>query len=153
MFEEEHPPLRGVPDPYCPSAPNAAWTIEIGVGELEVQLKKAGYPLTPGSQVKSVVATGYDRSGRVEELVITDDQGKVRRINGQNLRKTLGYRRLKGTRARFSTDRQEYPTRLFFEGGGWGHGVGLCQWGAYSMGRGHTYQQILRHYYPDATLR
>lgn len=153
VFAEEHPHLRGVRDPYCLSAPNASWVIEIGISELIKQLKKAGYPITAGSRVQSVTATGYDRSGRVEELVIKDDKGGERRINGQNLRKTIGYRRLKGTRARFSTDRQSYPQALIFDGGGWGHGVGLCQWGAYSMGRGHSYRQILKHYYPDGTIR
>ncbi len=35
-----------------------------------------------------------------------------------------------------------------FLGRGWGHGVGLCQNGAYGMAlAGRTYDQILRHYY------
>lgn len=154
VFDEEHPKLTGVPDPYCLSAPNASWVIEIGISELVKQLKKAGYPVTAGSRVKSVEATGYDRSGRIAELVIKDDKGGERRINGQNLRKTIGYRRLKGTRARFSTDRASYPQSLIFEGGGWGHGVGLCQWGSHAMGRGgHSYRKIISHYYPKAKIR
>jgi stage II sporulation protein D len=39
------------------------------------------------------------------------------------------------------------------KGRGWGHGVGLSQWGAYGMARdGATYQQILGHYFRDTTL-
>ena len=38
-------------------------------------------------------------------------------------------------------------------GRGWGHGVGLCQIGAAVMGaKGYNYQEILHHYYPEATL-
>jgi len=38
-------------------------------------------------------------------------------------------------------------------GRGWGHGVGLAQWGAYGFARqGATYDQILAHYYPQTTL-
>ena len=36
-----------------------------------------------------------------------------------------------------------------FSGRGWGHGVGMCQWGAIEMGRkGATETEILRYYYP-----
>ena len=38
-------------------------------------------------------------------------------------------------------------------GGGWGHGVGLCQIGAAVMGHcGYRYDEILLHYYPDAHI-
>ena len=39
------------------------------------------------------------------------------------------------------------------QGRGYGHGVGLCQWGARGMARaGHTWQEILQHYYPGALV-
>lgn len=39
------------------------------------------------------------------------------------------------------------------KGAGWGHGVGLCQIGAAVMGeKGYSYDQILSHYYPGASL-
>jgi stage II sporulation protein D len=38
-------------------------------------------------------------------------------------------------------------------GGGWGHGVGLSQWGAYGQAKaGRSYREILRHYYPGTEL-
>ena len=44
-------------------------------------------------------------------------------------------------------------TRLVAEGGGNGHGVGLCQWGAVGRARaGQDYQQILSAYYGGAEL-
>src|SRR6478672_8009852 len=40
-----------------------------------------------------------------------------------------------------------------FSGHGWGHGVGMSQYGAYGYAlHGATYQQILAHYYPGTTL-
>ncbi|MFI5415403.1 MAG: SpoIID/LytB domain-containing protein, partial [Candidatus Lutacidiplasmatales archaeon] len=41
-----------------------------------------------------------------------------------------------------------------FSGHGWGHGVGMSQWGAYGYAQhGASFQQILAHYYPGTTLR
>ncbi len=41
-----------------------------------------------------------------------------------------------------------------FSGRGWGHGVGMCQVGAYGMARrGHDFRAILSHYYGGATLQ
>ncbi|HEV8144562.1 MAG TPA: hypothetical protein VGQ77_17005, partial [Methylomirabilota bacterium] len=40
-----------------------------------------------------------------------------------------------------------------FTGRGYGHGVGLCQWGAKGMAeRGHSARQILEFYYPGTTF-
>jgi stage II sporulation protein D len=42
---------------------------------------------------------------------------------------------------------------FLFSGHGWGHGVGMSQYGAYGFAQnGYTYQQILQHYYPGTTL-
>jgi stage II sporulation protein D len=42
---------------------------------------------------------------------------------------------------------------LLVEGRGFGHGVGMSQWGAYAMAReGRSYEQILRHYYRGVEL-
>lgn len=45
------------------------------------------------------------------------------------------------------------PSVLAFTGRGWGHGLGMSQWGAYGYARnGWTYDRILSHYYPSTTL-
>ncbi len=42
---------------------------------------------------------------------------------------------------------------VILEGKGFGHGVGLCQYGALEMAkRGHNYKQILKHYFPRFKL-
>ncbi|MEB3261114.1 MAG: SpoIID/LytB domain-containing protein [Cyanobacteriota bacterium] len=43
---------------------------------------------------------------------------------------------------------------LVVEGRGYGHGVGMSQWGAYALAlRGKSHEDILRHYYRGAVLR
>ena len=40
------------------------------------------------------------------------------------------------------------PDAFTFIGSGFGHGVGMSQWGAVAMAQnGHTYEDILKHYY------
>jgi stage II sporulation protein D len=44
-------------------------------------------------------------------------------------------------------------TTFVITGRGWGHGVGMAQWGAYGYAKhGFTYDKILAHYYPGTTL-
>lgn len=46
------------------------------------------------------------------------------------------------------------PTRVNFKGSGWGHGVGMSQWGAKRMGdEGYKYDEILKYYYTGVTIR
>jgi hypothetical protein len=44
-------------------------------------------------------------------------------------------------------------TTFVISGRGWGHGVGMPQWGAYGYAQhGFTYDKILAHFYPGTTL-
>jgi peptidoglycan hydrolase-like amidase len=48
----------------------------------------------------------------------------------------------------------DYPARFTLVGAGWGHGVGLCQIGAAVMAdRGHSHEEILKHYFQGAAIR
>ena len=43
--------------------------------------------------------------------------------------------------------------QILLDGGGWGHGVGMSQYGARAMAEaGHSHRQILQHYYPGVSL-
>lgn len=90
-------------------------------------------------------------SGRVIELAV---QGTDREIvlKGLEVRFALGIRE-----NLFVIDRElakDGSVRQFvFTGKGWGHGVGLCQVGAFGMAQaGSTYDQILKHYYAGIEL-
>ena len=52
-----------------------------------------------------------------------------------------------------STSLPEVGERFLFTGRGWGHGVGLSQWGAVGMARrGSDFREILAHYFPGCEL-
>src|SRR5207247_9568959 len=89
--------------------------------------------------------------GRVVEVKITGSRGSYY-IRGFKIRTALGVRE-----NLFTLDRTLGPDgdveSFIFSGKGWGHGVGLCQVGAYGMAlRGKTYEDILHHYYTGVDL-
>jgi stage II sporulation protein D len=61
---------------------------------------------------------------------------------------------LAGARTHAPTRQAVVPAATFFiSGRGWGHGIGMSQWGAYGYAqRGMTYDRILAHYYSGTTL-
>jgi len=61
----------------------------------------------------------------------------------------VGFRKVKSSKLTFSSSEDA----IEIEGYGWGHGVGLCQWGAKGMAdAGHDWMSILQHYYPQAEI-
>lgn len=91
-------------------------------------------------------------SGRAVKIEATGSRGSAI-LNGYKVRNALG---LKDTL--FTIQRSYDPAgsieSFTFNGRGWGHGVGLCQVGAYGMARaGSTYQEILKTYYQGVELR
>jgi stage II sporulation protein D len=98
-----------------------------------------------GTVVRDVVVTRRSAAGRAIEIEVTTDvaQARLRRFD---LRQALGLPEMLFTVQKVRGDRGE--TEFVFLGRGWGHGVGLCQNGAFGMAlAGRTYDQILRHYY------
>ena len=90
-------------------------------------------------------------SGRVGKIRIEGAEGKTAEVDGLAVRWTLDVPDTLFTAKRLAPPRQE--AGWLFTGRGWGHGVGLCQVGAYGMAqRGHTYREILYHYYTGVEL-
>ena len=90
-------------------------------------------------------------SGRVIQMKVVGSRGTFT-LSGFKIRTALGIRE-----TLFTVERQADPgggVRAFtFAGKGWGHGVGLCQVGAYGMAvRGVSFDTILRHYYSGIDL-
>jgi stage II sporulation protein D len=55
--------------------------------------------------------------------------------------------------AETETDGSGEVSRLTIHGGGYGHGIGMCQWGAIGRARaGQDYRTILTTYYPGTTV-
>ncbi len=67
-------------------------------------------------------------------------------ITGVDLREKVGFDRLYSTQ--FSSIKAE-GDNIIFKGSGWGHGVGMEQWGSKLMAdQGKTAREIVQHYFP-----
>ena len=139
-------PLSGVPCGYCKASRYYRWRREFSAEELARALRAAGY------SVPSLTAIDPGRrtaSGRVKEVRLRVDGGRWITIPAGDFRLAVGGARLPSTL--FSVRRS--GRGFVFEGRGFGHGVGLCQWGARGMAEaGWSAREILRHYYPGAQV-
>jgi stage II sporulation protein D len=142
--------LRGVRDDSCATMPNRDWTDEIPAGRLAKAL--AADPATDaGRKIDDIIVTKRDATGRAE--IISIEGERRRQVRGWDFKlivgRTLGWNLLKSSR--FSVSRR--GSSFVFRGGGFGHGLGLCQNGAHVMARrGGTSEQILEKYFPGARV-
>jgi stage II sporulation protein D len=87
----------------------------------------------------------------VGKIRIHGDNGQTVDVEGLAVRWTLDVPDTLFTAKRLAPRDQE-PGWLF-NGRGFGHGVGMCQVGSYGMAqRGHSYREILTHYYTGVEL-
>ena len=99
--------------------------------------------------IKDITITSYTSTGRAKTLKIVTETSETE-IKATELRKLLGYKELPSTH--FSIIKND--TEVIFNGKGYGHGVGLSQWGALEMAKqGKSYREILAHYYPGTIIR
>ncbi len=131
----------GVKCQYCKDSPYYHWRLRISKYSLS---KHLGI-----KNIKDIKITSFTPSGRAKEIkVIGKDEDKI--YDGNVFRKKIGYSLIHSTFFKVRVG-------LFFvtfSGKGWGHGVGLCQWGAKKMGeKGYSYKEILNFYYPFAKVK
>jgi stage II sporulation protein D len=96
-------------------------------------------------------------SGRVAALSVRTDRGRFL-LRGNDVR--FGMRVPNGEilnstyfSVRTERDAAGRLARATFDGGGYGHGIGMCQWGAIGRARaGHDFRSILSTYYPGTSL-
>ena len=101
--------------------------------------------------IVDVEVKGRGDSGRATELVLTGTEGRAT-VHGFQIRAALGLRDTLFVIDR-SYDEQGRVDQFMFSGRGWGHGVGLCQVGAYGMAvAGGKYQDILKKYYSGVKI-
>ncbi|MEB3182349.1 MAG: SpoIID/LytB domain-containing protein [Nostocaceae cyanobacterium] len=128
--------LRGVPD------------FDQGVGECEWQKAFSRAELGRLSGVGDVKELVPQRAafGSVKSLRVVGNGGKSVVLTGDKLRNDLSLKS-----QRFTIE--QTPVGFVFQGRGWGHGLGMSQWGARNLAqRGANYLQILGHYYRGASL-
>ena len=142
--------LRGVRDDYCATMPHHHWTDIIPAQRLLKALRSD--PQTDvGARLTDVIVTRRDATGRAELITLEGERRKT--VRGWDFKlivgRALGWNLLKSSR--FTITRA--GTNYVFRGGGFGHGLGLCQEGAHVMAeRGSTYRQIVGKYFPGTSI-
>ncbi|MBV5257847.1 SpoIID/LytB domain-containing protein [Synechococcus moorigangaii CMS01] len=137
VWSQPLPYLRGVVD-YDQSSPVYQWSKTISAAQLGQLVGDVG-------TVKQLVPQRATPQGRVVTMKVIGDRG-TKNISGDQLRNLLD---LRSTRINAMVQQGD----IYIYGKGFGHGVGMSQWGANGLAaQGINYQQILRHYYQNATL-
>ncbi len=138
-------PLKGVVCGFCKDSPHFSWKATVSKEKIRQLWEKQGQRI---KKVKEVVIAGRDKSGRAINLDIVTDEKDIE-VAAKDFRNLIGPDIIKSTNFKISASNGD----LIFDGLGWGHGVGLCQWGAYFMAKsGSDYLKILEYYYPGSTL-
>jgi len=143
-------PLQGgVTCSGCSLSPKYHWAEQrIPAAEVVERLRERGAGNLSG--LRQVYVAKLTPSGRIAEIELTDPAGRTVSLPGERFRLIVGSRKMLSTWCEPALEGDELVLR---NGRGFGHGVGLCQWGAEGMARaGATATEILRHYYPGARL-
>ena len=146
VWDVDLPPLKGVVCPYCKDSPHFNWHEVMPLADLKQKLAENKYSV---GQITDIKANGRDPSGRVIDVVLIGDK-KILTIPVKDFRTSIGPNIIRSTNFTVTIA----DTDAVFEGIGWGHGVGLCQWGAYFMAKeGKTCSEILTFYYPGTDVK
>lgn len=178
VWGDENPNYRQrVNCPYCQESPSFSWSNDFKSAELALNLRKNMLssnesqfealtknwpinwrPVIARGDLMRIKTQSNKHSGRIDSLEtiwkLTSSKGRDIRILKLDLPATT-FRNWMGTKNIKSTDFKVTRKRrtFHFTGNGFGHGVGLCQWGAKKMGEeGKTHQEILQFYYPTTRL-
>ena len=139
------PALKPVRCEFSAGSPHYYWALDLKLSDLSETLRK--HDVGVGT-VTSVAVTERTPSLRAAVVTIHGTRG-IARLRGNDFRRMLGYDTFKSTLFAVAVD----ANTARFSGRGYGHGVGMCQWGAKGMAeQGYTARQILEFYYPGTVL-
>ncbi|MGB0560954.1 MAG: SpoIID/LytB domain-containing protein [Spirulinaceae cyanobacterium] len=120
--------------------------------DLDRYLVRTKHPLAGIERIVRMAVTERSPAGRILTLNVTTDKGIVE-LHKTEARSALGPPRSTLFYLEPLLDAQNALTGYRFVGGGFGHGVGLSQYGSYTLARqGWNYSQILQFYYPGTAL-
>ena len=129
----------------CADSPAYRWEYRMSGAEGRRVAKALGVP--PGKDLRIAVA-GRTPTGRASRVLISSG-GVSRELQAAEFRKAAGYANVRSLKMEIVPVAGEWR----FTGEGWGHGVGMCQFGANGMARrGAGYREILARYYPGTEI-
>ncbi len=143
------PYLSGVTCTSCSDSPNYRWQRNLAFDAIGSRL--SGSLATLGN-LNDVRIAERDGSGRARTIELLTDRGSTV-VPGSAFRRAVGSRVLPSL---LLTDVQRAPdgSGIVFTGGGLGHGVGFCQWGARGMAlAGRQPSEILAFYFPGTDIQ
>jgi stage II sporulation protein D len=128
-------------------SPYHRWQVRQAREDLQKRINEY-YPI---GELKDIIVRKRGKSKRVTELQILGTESQVL-VRGLKIRWVLGLRDILFTLDR-EFDEDGGVSHFLFTGRGWGHGVGLCQVGAFRMAQsGAGYKEILKKYYRDIKI-
>ncbi|MBV8530743.1 MAG: SpoIID/LytB domain-containing protein [Candidatus Eremiobacteraeota bacterium] len=138
------PYLGGVACTFCTDSPNYRWSASLTLQDLATRF---GQQLEPLGTLHDCRIGEIDSSGRARSFELVADRGSTV-IKASAFRLAVGPRVLRSLL--IAGLRVDQPSGVIvLEGGGLGHGVGMCQWGARGMALGgRTAREILGWYFP-----
>lgn len=135
-------PVPGLESEQAPAAARE-WEAEFTEKEMLEALKSMG--IREIASVDSLEIGKRGESGRAQTLLISG-----REVNAPDLRIALGSSRMRST---LLTHLQMEEGRILMAGKGYGHGVGMPQWGAYALAKdGKTAEEIVSYYFQDVMV-
>lgn len=166
--QPDQPYLRPVSDKipgsnsfYCDPSPRFSWTQNYDAAGLRGVMEKylATYSRAPKSglgRITDIREQGRTPSGRVAALAVQTESGTYT-LRGNDIRFVLRDPKgaiLNSTSFNFTRETSGGEVSSFIVNGhGYGHGIGMCQWGAIGRARGgQNYRTILETYYPGTTI-
>lgn len=151
------PYLQPVID-YDHASPKYTWQSEFSQHQLRERLKKS-LNIDVGELV-DLRPESHTRGGRVKTLKVVGTQGQ-RHVDGRKIRSALQLNSTFFNVGPIGSDgvllqkpaADNLPSSFQFAGRGWGHGLGMSQWGARQLAlNGVRYPHILNHYYPHTQI-
>jgi len=142
------PYMKGVTD-YDQAAPRYHWIQDFTSAQVAAAVKHLGADVGQVTELHPASTTPF---GRVSQLQVVGTTGTTV-VDGNKFRLALGLYSTLYQPTPVNSPGQPLPTDFRFDGQGWGHGLGLSQYGARQLAaNGENYKQILLHYYTGVAL-
>ena len=125
------------------------WTKTLSAKEADELIKKR-FDI---GRLKNIKILERGVSGRIVKLKLIGKKSEMIVERELPVRRLFGGLRSALFVLLIERDDKGWPTTLQFKGGGFGHGVGMCQTGSMEMGhQNFSFSEILNHYYPNSEL-
>jgi stage II sporulation protein D len=140
------PHLKAVSCRWCRPSPRSRWDAHVPGDVLAEQLRRGGVNV---GRILSLRVLSHSPSGRASRVRVRGTKGHVD-MQSNRFRLLVGGDVLRST---FWTHFYQKKEDWFFRGKGWGHGVGLCQWGMKGLAdQGRSYKDIVHFYYRNVDI-